>query len=294
MSDLMIVFFQNIFSTIFSFEKCKTHVVNDFKITGKVLCISSVVIFTGCTTTSKNATDSSTLPVAAFQTHEASLPISITLGSAPPKLVTRYIATYAYNGSNDTSIWGTGEYGPEGGTLFGKLYPINGQYPSTIPVSITTDFTPESGLNAVEEQFSPEITDVGLAYIYEPHQKIMFRDLYLRILPRFFLYEMFLSQRDFLVVRWVQTIQGKEITSTTTITKDQLRRRPLLELTFPLNPNPDLPGVFKLELSGYYSGQDVEPYIENIPYSESAVVLQMVRDRKQKRIFFTKYPNSKI
>ncbi len=73
--------------------------------------------------------------------------ISILLGSAPKELVSRYVASFAYQGPNSVEIWGRTEVGPDGGLLTGTLLPIGNIYPDHIKVNVITDYTPESSIS---------------------------------------------------------------------------------------------------------------------------------------------------
>jgi hypothetical protein len=196
------------------------------------------------------------------------LDTKVAVGSAPVWLVTRYVVECTYRTPYGIRNCGKALYGPAGGVVEGQISDEGGSFPLTIQVSVTIDFEPESGLPGLTRNFSPEVTDTGVNFIFEPYQVVQKTNLVLDLRPTPF-------GTDYVLLRWKHRVRETVIASGQRyLSGDELRAQPVTQYEIVFVPDPVHVGDLSLEIEGRYQDQALTRFTGSFELSERAILLR--------------------
>lgn len=192
----------------------------------------------------------------------------VTIGSAPAWLVTRYAVECTYRTPNGIRNCGNKVYGPEGGITEGQISNEGGAFPLTIQVTVTIDFEPQSGLTGLVKNFSPDVTDTGVNFLFEPYQVLQTMGLLLDLQPS-------PLRTDYVSLRWKHNVGETVIASGKKyLSGDELREQPVTQYEIVFMPDPIYAKDMSLVIEGRYQDQILAGFAQTFELSERAVLLR--------------------
>jgi hypothetical protein len=199
------------------------------------------------------------------------LAVKITIGSAPSWLVTRYGVSCTYNSPTGIKECGSAQYGPEGGILTGVVSNEGGAFPSSVLVTVTVDFQPETHLAGLLRQFTPPVTATGVNFLFEPYQVLQKTDLFFDLRPQ-------PDETDFLIVRWKHIASGTPVAAGQKyLSGEELRRQPVTQYQIVFVPDPLAARDVKIEIEGRYKGFTLGTFSKTFELSDTAVIIRAQR-----------------
>jgi hypothetical protein len=200
------------------------------------------------------------------------LSMKITCGSTPDWLLTKYLVECTYTTPNGVKNCGSGTFGPEGGTVQGQVSDESGAFPSSIVVTVTLDFQPDTNLAALIKTFTPPVTDTGVNFIFEPYQVIQKTDVLLDLRPR-------PATTDYLLLRWQHhNMDGQTIASGQKyISGNELREQPVTQYEIVFVADPVKPRDLKIQIEGRFQDKVLTPFNQTYELADKAV---LIRDKK--------------
>ena len=196
------------------------------------------------------------------------LDVNVTLGNTPSWLVTRYIAECSYNTPNGPRSCGKGMYGSDGGVVQGQVSDEGGSFPSTILVTVTIDFQPDTKLEGLVKNFTPPVTDTGVNFLFEPYRVIQKTDVLFDLQP-------LPIGTDYLLLRWKHVVNGAVVASGQKyLSGDELRQQAVTQYEVVFVPNPILAKDFSIEIEGRYQNQDLPSFMQTYDLAEKAVIIR--------------------
>jgi len=204
-----------------------------------------------------------------------SLVVKVTVGSAPEWLVTRYVVECSYNIPNGIQNCGQGIFSAEGGTVQGQISDESGALPKSIVVTITIDFQPETNLSALIKTFTPDVTDTGVNFIFEPlNQALQKTDVYLDLQPR-------PEKKDYLILEWQHhNANGKVVASGQKyLFGDELRQQPVSNYEIVFVPDPFLAKDLDIQIQGRFQDRVLLPFNQSYELTDKAVVIRAKKAR---------------
>jgi hypothetical protein len=200
------------------------------------------------------------------------LGVNVTLGNTPSWLVTRYVVECSYNTPNGIRNCGKGIYGPEGGVVQGQISDEGGSFPSTILVTITVDFQPDTKLVGLVKSFTPPVTDTGVNFLFEPLRVIQKTDVLFDLQP-------LPITTDYLLLRWKHIAGGVVVASGQQyLSGDELRKQAVTQYEIVFVPDPILAKDFSVEIEGRYQNQLLPLFTQTYDLSEKAFVMRAQKD----------------
>jgi hypothetical protein len=196
------------------------------------------------------------------------LNVNVTLGDTPTWLVARYAAECTYNTPNGIRNCGRGVFGAEGGIVNGQVSDEGGAFPSTINVTITIDFQPDTTLAGLVKTFTPPVTNTGVNFLFEPFHVIQKTDL-------FFDFQPLPIATDYLLLRWKHVAGGVVVASGQKyLAGDDLRKQPITQYEIVFVPDPILAKDFSIEFEGRYQHVTLPLFAQTYDLSEKAVIIR--------------------
>ncbi|ARV58075.1 hypothetical protein BZZ01_04990 [Nostocales cyanobacterium HT-58-2] len=197
------------------------------------------------------------------------LDVKITLGSTPTWLVTRYTIESSQMTPSGIRSCGQGIFGSEGGIVQGQVSDEGGAFPSTISVTVSIDFVPDTHLTGLVKNFAPSVTDTGVNFFFEPKQVIqntsLFFDLPLKPVAT-----------DYFLVRWKHTAGETVVASGQKyLSADELQKQPVTQYTIVFVPDPIGANDLDIGIVGRYQNLELTPYIQKYELSETAILIRV-------------------
>jgi hypothetical protein len=194
--------------------------------------------------------------------------VKVTLGSAPEWLVTRYEVTCTYQTTAGPRDCGSGTFDHQGGTVQGRISDEFGPFPTTILVTVTLDFQPDTGLQGVVKIFTPDVTDTGVNFLFEPYQ-VMQRTLVL--------FDLGLTPKraDYLLLRWKHLANGEPVTSGQRfLDAPSLGAQPVTQYEIVFVPDPLYAKDLDVSIEGRFQGRLLVPFARTFELSDRAILLK--------------------
>ena len=199
------------------------------------------------------------------------LDVKITLGSAPAWLVTRYAVESTQTTPSGVRSCAKGIFGPEGGIVEGQVSDEGGAFPSTVPVSITVDFEPDTYLPGLVKNFAPLVTDTGVNFLFEPYQVLQKTDLFFDLQPT-------TVKTDYFLVRWKHIAGGTAVASGQKyLSCDELRQQAVTQYTIVFVPDPIAAKDLNIQIEGRYQDSVLAAFAQTYELSDKAVLLRAQR-----------------
>ncbi|SRR5579883_425365 len=196
------------------------------------------------------------------------LNVNVTLGDTPAWLVARYAAECTYNTPNGIRSCGRGVFGAEGGIINGQVSDEGGTFPSTINVTVTIDFQPETTLAGLVKTFAPPVTNTGVNFLFEPLHVIQKTDLLFDLQP-------VPLATDYLLLRWKHSVGGTVVASGQKyLAGDDLRKQPLTQYEIVFVPDPILAKDFSIEIEGRYQNVILPLFTQTYDLSVKAIIIR--------------------
>jgi hypothetical protein len=196
------------------------------------------------------------------------LDVKVTLGSTPTWLLTRYVAECTYNTPNGIRSCGTGTFGPEGGIVHGQISDESGAFPSSILVTVSLDFQPDTNLAAIMKKFTPPVTNTGVNFIFEPFQVLQKTDVLLDLQPA-------PTTRDYLLLRWRHDANGQVVASGQKyLPGDELRQQLVTQYEIVFVPDPISAEHFNIQIEGRFQGEALQLFTQTYELADKAVLIR--------------------
>jgi hypothetical protein len=196
------------------------------------------------------------------------LDVKVTLGSTPTWLVTRYVLDCTYNTAAGIRNCGKGIFGPEGGVVQGQISDESGAFPSSILVTVSVDFQPDTNLGAIVKNFTPRVTNTGVNFIFEPFQVIQKTDVLLDLQPA-------PTATDYLLLRWQHNAAGHAVASGQKyLPGDELRKQSVNQYEIVFVPDPISAKDFNLQIEGRFQGQTLPLFAQTYALADKAVLMR--------------------
>jgi hypothetical protein len=132
------------------------------------------------------------------------LPLILTVTSAPDDLVTRVTLSAGYELQGQKKSAGTASFDAKGGTFQGTIEsdPL-GQFPAAADIEITVDYTPQSGLQGFSKSFQRPVTAAGVHFFYDVPKQLDRQVLVaFSFLP---------NQGERILIRWDHLVGGEAV-----------------------------------------------------------------------------------
>lgn len=199
------------------------------------------------------------------------LTTKVTIGSAPDWLVTRYAVECTYQTPNGTRQCGNGLFDPSGGIVEGQVSNEGGAFPSSILVTVTVDFEPETKLQGLVKSFTPAVTDTGVNFLFEPYQVIQRTQILFDLRPP-------PIATDYLLLRWKHIAGGNVVASGQKyLSGKELRQQPVTQYEIVFVPDPIYAKDVDLEIEGRYRDKVLGLFAQKFELSETAIIIRAQR-----------------
>jgi hypothetical protein len=195
-----------------------------------------------------------------------------TIGSAPDWLVTRYVVDSMYI-SSDGLAHGCGhaELGAAGGIVEGQLPDVAGQFPTTVRITVTLDFQPETGLHGLVKEFAVDVEPTGVNFLFEPNQVVQRTRLLFDLQPK-------PLWDDFLLIRWTHSSGGVVVASgEKSMDGNTLRGSTPSDCEIVFIPDPIAAVDMSVDITGTFWGRDLTPFSQVFLLSEHAILFRTKR-----------------
>jgi hypothetical protein len=199
------------------------------------------------------------------------LDVKVTLGSTPTWLVTRYVLECTYNTPAGIRNCGKGIFGPEGGVVEGQISDEGGAFPSSILVTVSVDFQPDTNLTSILKNFTPHVTNTGVNFIFEPLQVIQKIDVLLDLQPA-------PTATDYLLLRWQHNAAGHAVASGQKyLPGTELRKQSVNQYEIVFVPDPISAKDFNLQIEGRFQGQTLPLFSQTYALADKAVLMRALK-----------------
>jgi hypothetical protein len=186
------------------------------------------------------------------------LPVTVAFPAAPSWLVTRYVVSVGYVVGGQNISAGTGTLDHKGGPFIVKITAnAAGQFPTTVTIDYTVEYTTESGLAPIVRQQAVAVGTGGASHtVLLPNRRLSETTLQFD-----FAHGVLLG--DFLSVRWSYVLGTATVTSgakfldhAALLPGNPHPRSPVL-IGLVLDPAPTVPEKLVLSITGRYFGKDL-------------------------------------
>ena len=194
--------------------------------------------------------------------------VKVTLGSTPEWLVTRYEVSCTYQTSDGPRSCGSGTFDHHGGIVQGQVSNEFGPFPTTITVTVTIDFQPDTGLQGVVRTFTPNVTDTGVNFLFEPYQVMQRTDVLFDLghTPK---------PEDYLLLRWKHIANGVPVTSGQRfLSAAELGAQAVTRYEIVFVPDPLDAESLNIAIAGRFQGQSLLPFAQTFELSDQAILLR--------------------
>jgi hypothetical protein len=196
------------------------------------------------------------------------LEVKIVLGSAPTWLVTRYAVECTYNIPRGVRECCKGISGPEGAVIVGRVSNEGGAFPSTVVVTVTLDFNPDTMLPRTVRSFAVPVTDTGVSFLFEPNQFRQDTTLLLDLNPP-------PLRTDYLLLNWSH-IAGETVVASgkKSLSGDELLKQAVTEYHIVFIPDPISAKHLIVAIEGRYQNQELPLFRQLYELSDKAVIIR--------------------
>jgi hypothetical protein len=199
---------------------------------------------------------------------ERSLPVKVTLGSAPGWLVTRYEVNCSYASSHGPVPCGTGSFNANGGVVESVLKDDGDGFPVSVHVTVSMDFEPSTFLQGLVKTFTVPVTETGAIFFFEPNQVIQRTNLVFDLQPIPWL-------TDYIIVRWEHSVEGNVVASGQRLLEgSELQSGPLSQYEIAFIPDPIFATGIKLRIDGRLFNLPLLPFDHPFELSDKAILLR--------------------
>ena len=178
-----------------------------------------------------------------------SLPILVAFPVAPSWLVARYLVTTGYKIGSDFFSGGDGQFDYKGGLFKGAIVPnAHGDWPATVTITTTVEYTPDSGLANLTKTDTPAAAAASVT-VQLPNRRMTNISIFLEF-PHGVL------DGDFLTFRWAYLLgaesktQGSLFLDYDALLPGLPRPAKPVTLGFIQDPAPTASERFHLEIAG--------------------------------------------
>lgn len=201
------------------------------------------------------------------------LPLIVTITSAPADLVSRVTISAGYDLQGQLKSAGTATFDAKGGTFSGVIEsdPLGG-FPTKALIDISVDYMPESGLTGFSKEFTQPVSAAGVHFFYDVPKQ-----LDRQILVGFGFVP---SSTDRLTFRWDHLVKGAPVRGDTLeVTAQQVAgvwqaKPPNILVALKAHPEKDNRLQIRIVAITEFQNEQLEPFEQTFPVEAQSVVLK--------------------
>jgi hypothetical protein len=156
-----------------------------------------------------------------------------------------------------------------GETVQGQISDEGGAFPSSIDVSVSVDFEPDTKLGALAKTFRPPVTNTGVNFIFEPYQVIQKTDILLDLQPA-------PKTTDYLVLQWRHhDVNGQVVASNQQLLPgDKLRDQTVAQYEIVFVPHPIWAKDLNIQIDGRFQDKVLPQFDQTYELADKAVLIR--------------------